>query len=319
MRFREASELDIPAIESTFGERNALPLDPRVRAALPALLRRLIASPAATLTVFEDDQQLGVPFVSFAGGLFLREAVIADYLAAPAPGLLSSVLTAMLDDRRPLLTLDEIRRDNSTKGLILGVFPIPLGHRAWDDPRTDHLRRLAPQAFMRYHAGYRLKEIYYEVFTDEVAEYLRLGGYRLLHDFSSCAGTGVLPARCRPRMFRLGRADLAPGAMSMATQFFDPPEPRLGLAPAEQRVVLKALDGLSDRALADSLNLSTETVRSCWRSIYRRLELAIPALRAMADESERSTRGREKRRIAIEHLRQNMHELRPWIAQTAKS
>jgi DNA-binding CsgD family transcriptional regulator len=318
MRFREANELDIPAIEASFDGRNALPLEPRVRAALPALLKRLIASPAATLTVFEDDHQPGLPFVSFAGGLFLRAAVIADYLAAPFPGLLSSALAAMLDNRRPLLTLDEIRLDNSAEGLTLGVFPIPLGNRAWDDARTEQLRRLAPQAFMRYYAGYRLKAIYYEVFTDEVAAYLKLGGYRLLHDFSSGAGTNVLDAHCRPRMFRLARADLAPGAMSMATQFFDPPPARLGLTPAEQRVALKALDGLSDRALAEGLNLSTETVRSCWRSIYQRLEQATPALRAAADESERSTRGREKRRIAIEHLRQNMHELRPWVARTAK-
>jgi len=204
MRFREASEQDVDSIASTFGERNALPLAPRVRAALPALLRKLIASPAATLAVFEDDEQPGVPFVSFAGSAFLRQAVIADYLAEPRPALLSSVLGALLDNRQPLLTLDEIRLANSTAGITLAVFPVPQGGRAWRDSSTEHLRRLAPQAFMRYHAGHRLREIYYEVFTDEVAEYLKAGGYRLLHDFTSTnARCAFLHPHSRPRMFRL--------------------------------------------------------------------------------------------------------------------
>jgi DNA-binding CsgD family transcriptional regulator len=317
MRFREADERDVDSIASTFGMRNALPLAPRLRAALPSLLRRLIAGPAATLTIFEDDQQPDGTFVSFAGGVFLRQSVIAEYLAEPRPALMSSVLAALLDNRQPLLTLDEIRVANSTTGITLAVFPIPLGDRAWSDSSTEHLRRLAPQAFLRYHAGYRLKEIYYEVFTDEVAEYLEAGGYRLLHDFTSAKpGGAFLHSHSRPRMFRLSQADLAPGAMSMATQFFDPPAARLGLTMAEQRIVLKALDALSDRSLARILGLSPETVRSYWRSIYQRLEHAVPAMRATA--ADQTTRGLEKRRLAIEYFRQNMHELRPSAARATK-
>ena len=44
MRFRSATDSDIPAIVATFGDRNALPLEPRVRDALPTLLRQLIAA-----------------------------------------------------------------------------------------------------------------------------------------------------------------------------------------------------------------------------------------------------------------------------------
>jgi hypothetical protein len=49
------------------------------------------------------------------------------------------------------------------------------------------------------------------------------GGYRLLHDFSARAGSEHFGTDCRPRMLRLTPADLPPGAMSMATQMFDPP------------------------------------------------------------------------------------------------
>jgi hypothetical protein len=112
-------------------------------------------------------------------------------------------------------------------------------------------------------------------------------------------------------MLRLTRAELPPGAMSMATQMFDPPAARLGLTPGEQRVVLHALDGASGRALAAILGLSIETVRSDWRSIYDRVARELPELDDPAHHGDGATRGPEKRRVAIEYLRQNMHELRP--------
>ena len=315
MRFRNATESDIPEIEATFSGRNALPLAAGVRAALPGLLRQILASPACTLMVFEDHEGPSLRVLSFAGSVFVSDDMIETYLTAPYPGLLSHVLAEMQDGRRPLPTLAEIRQSNSTDGLTLAVFPVPIGTFDWDDPKFVEIRKLAPQAFLRACGGYRLKAIYYEVFDDKVAEYLAMGGYRLLHDFSTRAGTGGLASHCRPRMMRLTRAEAAPGAMSMATQFFDPQPPTLGLTPAEQRVALSALDGASDRTLAASLGLSSETVRSNWRSIYQRLERVLPGAGMYGRNGAAGTRGQEKRRIAIEYLRQNMHELRPTLSQ----
>jgi len=319
MRFREATDSDIPAIAETFAGRNALPLEPRVRQALPGLLAQLISSPACTLSVFEDDGRSGMHVVSFAGGIFVRDELIDEYLAAPYPGLLSAVLAALLDGRRPLLTEDEIRQSNSSEGLVIVVFPMPYGRRDWDDPQVQELRKLAPQALMRDIGGYRLRAIYYEVFTDETAGYMQAGGYRLLNDFSGRSGTGGLDNDCRPRMLRLTRADIPPGAMSMATQMFDPPQVRLGLTPAEQRVALHALRGASDRAIAAALGLSTETVRSNWRSIYQRLTHVLADVETPARQADDASRGLEKRRVAIEYLRQNMHELRPTLRLTRRS
>ena len=312
MRFREATAADIPAIAATFDGRNALPLAPRVREALPILLDRLIASPACALSVFEDDAQSGFRIVSCAGGVFLRQEVIDAYLAAPRPGLLSAALAGLLDGEMPLLTQEEIRRANSGEGLVLAVLPIAHGRIDWTDPTMEQLRKLAPQAFVRAVGGYRLRAIYYEVFTDQVADYLQAGGYRLLHDFSAQAGTGFLPQDCQPRMLRLTGDDLPPGAMSMASQMFNPPAARLGLTLAEQRVALRALDGASDRAIAHALGLSTETVRSNWRSLYQRLAHVLEDTGSVQPGDDAS-RGLEKRRVAIEYLRQNLHELRPTL------
>jgi DNA-binding CsgD family transcriptional regulator len=312
MRFREATESDFDAVVRLMDGRNGLPVEPRVRQALPHVLGRLLSSPACTLTLFEEDGPSGAQAVSFVGGLFVREPVIEHYLEAPFPGLVPALLRDLLDGGQPLLTLDEIRRANAAGGLTLAVLPIPYGRWKWDDATFVELRKLAPQAFLRQVGGYRLRAIYYEVFTDEIADYLRAGGYSLLHDFSARAGSEHFGADCRPRMLRLTPADLPPGAMSMATQMFEPPAPRLGLTPAEQRVVLRALDGASDQAVAESVGLSPETIRSNWKSIYQRLAAFVPGLVGATSAGDGATRGTERRRAAIEYLRQNMHELRPW-------
>jgi DNA-binding CsgD family transcriptional regulator len=104
----------------------------------------------------------------------------------------------------------------------------------------------------------------------------------------------------------------------MASQMFNPPDARLKLTQAEQRVALRALDGSSDRAIAESLGLSPETVRSNWRSIYRRLAAVLPDLESVHQSGIGSARGQEKRRAAVEYLRQNMHELRPMVRSAQK-
>ncbi len=65
MRFREAAESDIQAVVGLMDGRNALPLEPRMRHALPFLLGRLLSSPACTLTIFEEDGPSGARAVSF--------------------------------------------------------------------------------------------------------------------------------------------------------------------------------------------------------------------------------------------------------------
>jgi hypothetical protein len=63
--------------------------------------------------------------------------------------------------------------------------------------------------------------------------------------------------------------------------------------------------------IADALGLSAETVRSNWRSVYRRLDQVLAGIGSHVGTGDDTARGLEKRRVAIEYLRQSMHELRP--------
>ena len=145
MRYREATPSDVLAIAKLFGGRNALPLEPAVREALPDVLHRVIASPACHLTVFEEEDRSGLRVISFAGGLFPRPEVLDAYLSTPFPAFLSRVLTSLHRGEAPLLTLDDIRRANSGAGHDLAIFPLPLGTLDWSDARVEQLRKLAPR------------------------------------------------------------------------------------------------------------------------------------------------------------------------------
>ena len=154
-------------------------------------------------------------------------------------------------------------------------------------------------AFIHCFGGYRIRSLHYEAYGDAAATYSAAGGFRLEHDFSSAEpAAGCDPARL-PRMFVKYRDEVEPGAIDvMAAHIFHFAEPRLGLTPAEQRVVLRALLGESDRRIAEALHLSTETVRSAWDSVYGRIARVVPAV-FEGDAVEHAGRGAEKRRLAV--------------------
>ena len=247
------------------------------------LLRQLISSPACNVTVFEDDWGAGQAIVSVAGGLFLADAVVDRYLAAPHAGFLSSVLASLLEGQRPLLTLEEIRRANSTDGLNLAVLSLPSGPVGFDDPRHAELRKAAPQAGVRCYGGYRMRAIYYEVFADPVANYLQAGGYRLLQrplrrvkapaSSALAAGRGCSAAHPRrPATWRdeHGHADVRPAA--------SPPRPHARRA-ARCAARPRRSVGPGDRRGARPVQRDGAP---CWRSIYQRLALEIPQFDSMA-------------------------------------
>ncbi len=308
MRFREISPADVPQCVRLLKAHGGLRMSERVSDALPSLLTMLASSSAPHPSMLiEDAEAPGHPVVCFVPGLFLREEFVRGYRLNPRPYLLNAIYEALLDGERPLPSLGEVRVANSGDGLQALISNPAHEPRPWHDPLLARMRRIAPMGFVHLFGGYRIRSLFYEAFGEEAAEYLRAGGFRLEYDFAP-ASLGV---DMRPRMFAKHRADFEPGAIDlMAAHVFHSTDPRLGMTPAEQRVVLRALLGESDRRIAAALHLSTETVRSAWESIYTRIMRVVPAV-FECETGNRAGRGAEKRRSAVEYLRQHMHELRP--------
>jgi DNA-binding CsgD family transcriptional regulator len=86
---------------------------------------------------------------------------------------------------------------------------------------------------------------------------------------------------------------------------------RLGFSPGEKDLLLHAVLGSNDVEIAQSLAISTETVKKRWRSIFERVserpELGIfPRV-----EVEEAKRGPEKRGALLKFLNAHLEELRP--------
>jgi len=312
MRYRELTVRDVPDCVRLLKSHGGLALSARVWRALPSLWSTLCASTAPNpMMLIEDAESVGHPLVCVVPAHFVRAAFIARYQAAPRPYLLGAIYEAMLDGAAPLMSLADVRTSNSGDGLHVVISQPVLEPHAANDPGLQRLHRVAALGFIHCFGGYRIRSLHCEAYGDDAAAYLRAGGFRLEHDFTMTERvSGCDPARW-PRMFVKYRDEVEPGAIDvMAAHIFHFDEPRLGLTPAEQRVVLRALPGESDRRIAEALHLSTETVRSAWDSVYGRIARVVPAV-FEDDAVEHTGRGAEKRRLAVEYLRQHMYELRP--------
>lgn len=317
MRYREITARDVPDCVRLLQAHGGLLLSARVWRALPGLWSTLSMSTAPNpILLIEDAEGAGHPPVAVVPGHFVRATFLARFHQLPRPYLLGAIYEALLDGQAPLLSLEEVRAANSGDGLDAVIGQPAHAPRPWHDPLLERLRRIAPLGFVHCFGGYRIRSLRYEAYGDDAAAHLRAGGFRLEHDFSESArAAGGAPDRL-PRLFVKHRDEVEPGAIDVtAAQVFHFAEPRLGLTPAEQRVVLRALQGESDRRIAASMHLSTETVRSAWESVYDRILRVAPAV-FEDDLTEHAGRGMEKRRRAVEYLRQHLHELRPhcWSA-----
>jgi hypothetical protein len=78
----------------------------------------------------------------------------------------------------------------------------------------------------------------------------------------------------------------------------------------QQQVLLHALFNESDEEIAQGLGISVETVRKHWRSIYRHVQEIDPAF-FPGGRSDGESRGPEKRRYLLSHLRLHLDEIRP--------
>jgi DNA-binding CsgD family transcriptional regulator len=105
-------------------------------------------------------------------------------------------------------------------------------------------------------------------------------------------------------------ADTPPSTPVSAVFTYLPPLFRF--TAAEQRMLLRAIEGLTDEEIAGSLSVSRDAVKQTWRSIYDHVTQVMPDLvdrvQMVAGEG---ARGQEKRRRIVAYVRDNAQELRP--------
>jgi hypothetical protein len=303
MRFRLAEPRDFPTCRSLLNP--ALHLGGRVIERLPTLWRALALF--GTLSIVEDPIKPHPDSIQgFGASAFVSDQFVDGFLAARRNNLDAALHERMIDGPSPVLSEAQVAEANAGDGLSLVVLNYGLRDHDLSNPSTQRVLQLGTTAFYTLHAGYRIKTILNEVFSDEAAQYMRAGGFHR----QDTAGSAGAPDPA-PLLFALRREWVQRGVIDPLSALFYPTPPRIGFSPAEQRVLVHALLNRSDAEVAEQLGLSLDGVKKTWRRIYDRVSRRLPYLIADERKSGGAGRSTEKRRHVLEHVRAHPEEVRP--------
>ncbi|WP_338416624.1 hypothetical protein [uncultured Sphaerotilus sp.] len=322
MRYRLAQDGDLPACLDLLDNNGRCVLSPRVREHLPQLWADWLAQDRRypkSFVVWEDLRTPHGPRLEAIGtSHFVRDEVHDALMRTPQPYLMDRLYGMVLDGHQPFLDQREIARANAGEGLSLLMTLYLQREHDLTHPDSQRLMPLGPAAWYFCHAGFNVRRLLGEVYGRPSGAYMTAGGFRLAHVFDAAEG---LPPDSEPHQHVLDRSDQPPGALHpLSLWLLHPRAPALSLPASLQTVVIHALQGETDRAIAHRLGISADAVKQAWRGILKTMSAHMPDLcrdttNATADGSP-PVRGSEHRRIVIEYLRQHMEELRPWSDPT---
>jgi DNA-binding CsgD family transcriptional regulator len=293
------------------------PLSKGLAQRLPGVLRQLISDELLSGVVVEyirnNDATPEFAAVGLSG--FVSEAWADGYLAAPEPHIELALLdrASRASQNRDFLNYSEIAQGNAGDGLTL----VPLlWLQASDDPTDPEahaLLRLGQQNFLDRHRGYRLTRIIKETWAERAFAF-QGGGFR-----EHCRLPAGSPLSFNPEgklerdhiIYTVTRADIEanwPGT-AVGLLFAHEP-PRCGFTRAEQDILIRAAEGLTDTKIAQELGVTVAAVSMRWRSIYARFAEGAPL--ALRFEEASGARGQEKRRLVIAFVSEHPEELRPY-------
>jgi DNA-binding CsgD family transcriptional regulator len=289
----------------------------------PAWLR-LLECEAKSAIVFEEVDGsratlCGIGVSAFVNDDFMRELKARPCWYGP------ELARRLSRGDSPILSDRQLREANSRGGLNVVVWEAFICPGF--ETNLDVYRKMG-SGFIKEHLGFFWKELLaHQVDTvDRLHWMLQTGG--LVWDPVAGHYTDLSekdPAEIvnTPHVFGLTReVDMRrPG--SWIGILFEYRPPQFGFSPAEQRLLLAALNGGTDRELSGDLGISLATVKKTWRSIYDRVAARspdlIPSTSAADGDEAMPERGREKKHPLIAYLRQHPEELRPFSRKPLKA
>jgi DNA-binding CsgD family transcriptional regulator len=307
MRYRTATPADAPACAALLHADGRCRLSAKQTETAPQVLAHLFSEKSDTrahATVFEDGLGVGAPVLRmFTCAVFVHDGFFDALLAQPAPYYAATFYQAMLERNSPLLNTREIARANGARRLNLLNLHWVLREHAMGHTDNAELPELGRQAWQFSLSGYHIQRALFETYGDEFRALLQHAGIPAIHSFTRAAN-----ADCVPHWSLIERNAAAPSALSMPSLvLFGASPPKFGFTPRQQRVLLLALQGETDREMAARFEISVAAVRQAWDGIFERM----PSEASLA-HTPTPVRGPERRRTVVEYVRQHMEELRPY-------
>lgn len=270
-------------------------------------------------TVFEESGAGALQLLGVGVSVFVSDSFLRELKTPPHFWLGPELAKRVAGEEWPVLLPKRIREANSHDGLNLVIWQATV--------RPQDLHRMEIwNAFMaagvQHHRGYLLKELL--VAQAESVEHLlglrHTGGFfwngteGRYCDLPPGDVSGIVRT---PHVLGITREMAVDRPLESITSvigsLFLHQSPQFGFSPSEQRLLLAALNGGTDRELSAELDVSLSTVKKTWRHIYDRVAACAPKLipaNASVEEGE-SERGKGKKQRLIAHLNHHPEELRP--------
>ena len=280
---------------------------------LPSIWRSLVERGNLLTTIVEEgaDPSHRTPVHTLAG-VFVDDDFASVIERAASVRLGALVSAEVLAGGSGVLDLQGIRKAQQEDGLN---FIVIHGHFFQPDPtsiRFFQAKEMASRSLFHMLRGYRMRSFYREVPIDESVIWLQNGGMKVV---PRKVGDLTRPASVEdPVLMRVTREDAErePGTR-VASMFVDYP-PIFGLKATFRELVAVALNGSTDKQIAERLSLSVPAVKRRWERLYAHVEACYPELwRTWAGEAVDSARGSERRRHLLNYFRDHPEELRPWV------
>lgn len=298
--------------------RLVTPLDDKLDRNLAKVIDGLLDEERLIGGLIEDYDTEGEKTVVAATlSAFVTPQFRQSYLEKPWPCLTNWLLLRCLNGKTDLfLDRSTQAQGNLAGGLDLVMLDYIQTPMDFTSPDGRRIMTVFFPFFLSIHRGYNLNSLIVE--AGAIYEQMALGaGFRLYKTLDLDADPpaepvpqGALSKRAVYFFQRDMVADTPPSTPVSAVFTYLPP--RFRFTAGEQRMLLRAIDGLTDEEIAGTLDVSRDAVKQTWRSIYDHVIQVMPDLvdRGQMAGAERA-RGQEKRRRVVAYVRDNAQELRP--------
>jgi len=307
MIWREICEADLPKCLSIeprlFGDRIVGP------ELAMATWKKLIHSHSFHSCVIESANIPG-QIIGFGASVFVTPEFATREIADPKPGLNSRIIAAFAKQQSVIRAEEDLYNTAANQPLdevtLYGNWPDAL----LSAEQLEHVKRLLPMSFLESHTGYRLNRLIAECVGPVQSSYIESSGvWRVVKRFAESEGIFVV----------MTRQDALAMSGSIASNLFQYREPALGLRKSERHVLVEALSCRSDIDLAKRMNLSPETIKKRWQSLFDKIAEVRPELLPVEEDAgEKHTRGPQKRHHILAYVRSHPQELRPYRWRAAQ-
>ena len=287
-----------------------------------AVWNTLLCSPAFHSVIVEADPPVGQhKILGFGASVYVVPEFVDAQLANPQPGL-NARLVKCIDAAEPVVLNEKgIRHQNTYAGLDMVIF-----YGCWRNcvpPESlREMQMLLATAFVEKHIGHRHNRFLYEATNETDRIFMRDSHvYRFVSHFDDFHRQNSGNTWNRDRSLGIAtRAEALSVPGSAMAMLFHYHEPKLRLHDSDQELLSAALTGLTDRELAEKLDLKVGAVKKRWLALFGRIADAHPNLLPLQEiENGGNGRGPQKRHHVLAYIRTHPEELRPMLSMRRSS